>query len=191
MPDYLPPRVGVQYSEAHAEAATYANVRDVTLETIALYHPNFLDENGVPGAEFYFVNEYQNFIATLEDSAPRGAGTTVEFIRCPISTKLPNEQEQNMGNPEFNLNFSGVSGDIALQLDKAVLSDIPIEMTVRTYISTDPSGPSILPPLRMTVTSVSINEDVVTATATYPDPLRRGFPGMFYTRREYPTLSGR
>ena len=46
-------------------------------------------------------------------------------------------------------------------------------------------------PLVLVLTSCSLSDTRVTATATYGDPANRGFPGKDYTRLEYPGLSAR
>lgn len=183
MTTYLGAINGASISDAYAEAAAYAPTHRAMLETISLSHASF-------DATVRIVNDHADLQARLESSDEDVLGTLVTYTALPISTQWPEESDNGQA-PAFRITVDGVSGILAQQLDKALSTLDPVYMTVRLYASDDLDAPANDPPLRLVLTSCSLSDTRVTATATYGDPANRGFPGKDYTRAEYPGLAAR
>lgn len=177
MPHYLDKRYGVDLSEAYAEAATSAPINRVILETYELIHPSFTER-------ILIVNDFNDLTATLED------GSTHEFTPCPVTVVPPEENDEGK-TPTIHVQIDGVSSLIAERLEEASKQLARIEIVERVYVSDDLSGPAILPPLRLTLKTVSVNYTQVTAEASFSDPINRGFPKYDYLIREYPGLTAK
>lgn len=189
MPVYRPPLLGVSQSEALAEAYASATVGDPPAHTIALYHPNFLDESGNEMA-IYVVNDFQELQATIEAGAPLDAETEVTFQPVPYEFVLP-EQSDSGSPPEVQLSVDNVSAELIPHLDAAAISADPIRLIARTYLRSDTSAPHELPPLDLVIRNVSADLATVTASAGYGDLANRKFPSKDYRRDLYPALSAR
>lgn len=177
MPHYLDKRYGVDLSVAYAEAATSAPVDRVILATYEMLHPSFTEK-------ILIVNDFSPLRATLED------GTTHDFTPCPVTIVPPSESDDAQA-PTIQVQIDGVSSLIATQLEIAAKELQRIEVVERVYVSDDLSGPAILPPLKLTLKTVTINYTRVSAEASFSDPINRGFPKYDYLNREYPGLSAK
>lgn len=166
-------------SYAHLEAAAVAPITRVMLNTFELYHPL--------SGRHRFVNDHVNLLATLEATAPADASTEVEFTKAPLTINEPDESD-GAATPEISLSLDGVSGVMAAQLDLTRESLIPWILTERVYASDDTSGPAILPPTQMELSSVGIKGTALVIRATFGDPANVGVPRLTFRRREYPGL---
>lgn len=177
MPHYLDKRYGVDLSEAYAEAATSAPLDRTILYTYELIHPSFTER-------ILIVNDFSDLTATLED------GTKAEFTPCPVTIIPPTESDEAKA-PTIQVQIDGVSNLVATQLEEATRQMERVEIVERIYVSDDLSGPAVLPPLRLTLKTVSINYTQVTGEASFSDPINRGFPKYDYLNREYPGLTAK
>lgn len=189
MPTYLPPHAGVSYSEAYAEAITVASSHRVLFDTIEMRHPEFRDEADAPYA-IRVVADYEPLQATLESDAPMDAGAAVTFEPVPFELSGPDETDDSTA-PSVQLAIDGVSRLVVGQLDRAVQSLAPVEVTMRVYASDDTTAPAMLPVLHMTLTDVEVGETRITARAVHYDPANRSFPRALYTVATNPTLAAR
>lgn len=177
MPHYLDKRYGVTLAEAYAEAATSAPVTRTILYTYELLHPSFTEK-------ILIVNDFKDLTATLED------GTTHNFTPCPVTIIPPSESDEAK-TPSIKVEIDGVSALVATQLEIATRQLERVEIVERIYVSDDLSGPAVLPPLRLTLKTVTINYFKVTGEASFSDPVNRGFPNYDYLNREYPGLTAK
>lgn len=177
MPNYLDEKNGLTLSEAYAEAAASAPAGRIVHNTYELTHPSFTER-------ILIVNSYTPVTATLE------TGETVEFVPCPV-TVTPPEESEGAAIPAINIQIDGVSGLVVNALDLAIKTSERIGVIERVYVSDDLSAPAVLPPLRLTLREVEVNEYSVVASAGYDDPINRGFPAKEYLAREYPGLAAR
>lgn len=179
MPTYQDPRHGVSMSAAIAEAAAVAPDTRVMLTTFELYHPTCGRKR--------VVNNTTAFLATLEDDAPEDGGVEVEFLASRISINEPEESDQ-AGTPEISLTINNVSGLMSDALKLARGSLIPWQLTERVYASDDPSGPAILPPVVLLLSSCDSSGDAVIVKASFGDPAFVNIPRNTFTRAKYPGL---
>jgi len=187
MPTYRAPLHGVSFSEAYAEAIAVAPAHRAMLDTLELRHSEFIDDDGNPYA-IRIVCDYEDLMATLEDSAPMNAGETVEFKALPIEVSGPDETDSSE-TPSITIAIDGVSLHVVGQLDRAVQTLEPVQVTFRTYASDDTSGPAMLPVITMTLRDVEVGETRITARASFFDPTNRAFPRADYVATLYPGLS--
>ena len=174
MPHYLDARNGVTLSEAYAEAAASAPLDRAIIYTYELLHPSFTER-------ICIVNDFQNITAGLE------TGEQVEFIACPVQVVPPSESDGSEA-PTISVSIDGVSAIVASKLDEAARAHERITLVERQYVSDDLSAPCYLPPLSLTLKTVNVNATRVTASASFTDPVNRGFPSKDYLIREYPGL---
>lgn len=177
MPHYLDAIHGVSLSEAYAEAAATAPLERVVIYTYELEHPSFTEH-------ICIVNAFENVRAKLE------TGEDVEFIACPVQVKPPAESDA-AETPTLDVVIDGVSAIVAGQLDIAAQSHELIKITERIYVSDDLTAPAYLPPMKLTLQNVSVTATRVTASASFTDPINRGFPRADYLPRQYPGLMAR
>ena len=177
MPHYLDKRYGVDLSEAYAEAAASAPLERAIIYTYELTHPSFTER-------ICIVNGFENVTANLE------TGESVEFIACPVQIIPPSESDDAEA-PSIDVAIDGVSAIVAEQLEVAAQAHELIKITERIYVSDDLTAPAVLPPLCLTLQSVSVTATRVTASARFTDPINRGFPCKDYLPREYPGLMAR
>lgn len=187
MPHYLGPVHGVSFSEAYAEAIAVAPVGRAMVDTLELRHPEFRDDDGNPYA-IRIVCDYTDFTATLEDDAPMNAGQAVTFQALPVEVYGPDETDGGE-TPSVTVAIDGVSGHVLPQLDRAVQTLQPVELTWRVYASDDTSGPAVRPVLTMILRDVNVTETRIEGRATFADPTNRAYPRVEYSAAQYPGLS--
>ena len=187
MPTFPSPLNGVAFSAAYAEAIATARIDRVMLATYELRHPLFVDENGALYA-IRIVNDFADFAGTLEAGAPVNAGQAVLFKALPVEVSGPDESDSGIA-PAIAIAIDAVSPLLVQQLDYALSSLVPVQVTERIYASDDPSGPAVTPVLTMTLRDVVVTDTRVTARAIFDDPSNRGFPAQEYSADLYPGLS--
>lgn len=174
MPHYLDARYGVSLSEAYAEAAASAPLERAIIYTYELRHPSFEDR-------ILIVNDFTDIEATLE------TGEKGYFVACPVQV-IPPAENDNAETPTLDVTIDGVSAIVAQQLDVAATAHERIELIERIYVSDDLTYPAHMPPMRLTLKTVTVTNTRVTATAAFHDPVNRGFPKKDYQMAEYPGL---
>lgn len=177
MPHYMDKRHGVTLADAYAEAAASAPAHRSIIYTYELTHPSF-------ESRICIVNAFEGITATTEN------GESVDFVACPVQV-IPPPENDNAEAPSITVSIDGVSAAVAEQLESAAKTYDLIKITERIYVSDDLSAPAVLPPLSLTLQSVSITATRVTAQARFTDPINRGFPRKDYLPREYPGLTAR
>jgi len=189
MPVYKPIKKGVSYSQALAEAYASAPSDVVIFHTLELHHPSFYDGAGARTAA-RIVNDYNNLTATLEFNAPVNPGGSVTFYAIPFELTLPTEDDG--GSPgELVLSIDNCVQFLHGYLEAAAVSEAPIQVYYRPYLSTDLSAPHISPPLIMTINNIKTDDFRVTARCGFGSLTNRRFPYLNYTVARFPGLTAR
>lgn len=183
MPTYLPPRKGVTFSEAYAQAAAYAPIRRAMVRTYELWHPSL-------PAPARIVAQMDDIDATLEATAPRNPGETVNFLASFVEASRSEESDE-AATPSVNVTIDNVSGILSDALAAARGSMVPWELIERVYASDDLSGPAQLPVLKLTFTESVIDGTTAILKASYGDPVNFSVPRLTYKPEEYPGLTAR
>lgn len=173
MPDFT-------LSDALDEAYASAPSSEVVLHTLEIRHPDFTQPIRV-------VRDHQDFDAYLEADAPENPGEEVTFIAMAFDFTLPEVTKST--SPEIEIGLDNVSGEISAYLDIAANSPDLIEVTYRPYLASDPSGPSMNPPLTLTIRSVTADIFRVKAVAGFADLANKKFPSQTYDTERFAGLS--
>lgn len=173
MPDFT-------LSDALEEAYASAPSSEVVLHTLEIRHPDFTQPIRV-------VRDHQDFDAYLEADAPENPGEEVTFIAMAFDFTLPEVTKST--SPEIEIGLDNVSGEISAYLDIAANSPDLIEVTYRPYLASDPSGPSMNPPLTLTIRSVTADIFRVKAVAGFADLANKKFPSQTYDTERFAGLS--
>jgi hypothetical protein len=175
----------MSYTEAIKEAYASADLTEIVLDTLELRHPNFVDDNGNPTA-IRIVRAYQDYSLCLELNAPVNAGQYVTFVGCPFDFTLPAWDETQV--PQLQIKIDNVDRRITKYLEEASSSVVPIGVTYRPYLASDPSAPQMNPPFSFTLSKVVVDVFQVVGTATTNDVNNWPFPNDKYTAKRFPGL---
>lgn len=174
------------WDEALEEAYASAPVDEWEYFTLEFHHPNFKDDLGHSTA-VRVVLAYEDKDFRLENTAVLNPGEVVTFQKCAFDFKHPGFEEGKV--PSLALSIDGVSREISKQLEYAIASLQPIDVYVRTYLNSDPEGPTMDPPYRFTLTDVQVDVFQVTGTCNLQDVHNWPFPANKYTRQRFPGLN--
>ena len=161
------------------EAYASAPATEVILHTLEIRHPSFTTPIRV-------VRDHNDFAAFLEADAPINGGEQVTFVAMAFDFKLPDVTKAT--SPEIEISIDNVSAELTGYMDTASQSQELIEITYRPYLASDPSGPSMDPPLTLVVRSVNVTIFRVVAKAGFGDIANRKFPNQVYTTTRFPGL---
>ncbi|CAB4122145.1 Domain of unknown function DUF1833 [uncultured Caudovirales phage] len=176
---------GSLYSQALREAYASAPSNSIIIHTLEFRHPSFIDDSGANTA-LRVVRDWVDLTAYLEANAPLNAGKQVTFTAYAFDFQLP--EMSGGAAPEITITIDNVSRLIEQNLERAILSPYPVEVTYRPYLSTDLSGPQMNPPLTMIIKSVETSDLSVMARAGFPDLANKRFPALDYTPTQFPGL---
>lgn len=179
MPTYLPPRLGVSYSEALAERMASNKQGDPILLTLELQNENFVDDDGAPTSA-WIVNDFRPLVAVDEN------GNTRTFQPVPFRYTKP-EQTDSGAPAAVQIEIDNVSQLLTAQLLRA--GRTPVFVIERQFLPSDTTAPHILPVTRMTLTNVQAGSTTVTGQAVFGDFSNRKFPFYTYTRERFPALA--
>lgn len=174
-------RNGVTMTEALQEHSAIAPLGRALLYAYELWHPTLPEP-------FRFVDDVVPLTATLEATAPRDPGATVEFISCPLSMQRP-EESDTASNPTISMGRPDVSGELKRVLDTARGSLEPWVLIERVYASDDTSEPALLPPLQYEVDAVGLSQGSANLSASYGDHINEAVPRITFRRDQYPGLT--
>lgn len=177
----------MSYSDAIAEAYASAPLDDINIDTIELYHPNFIDEEGRPTAVRVALG-YDDWVLKLENEAILNAGQYVTFLGCEFTFSMPEFSDDS--SPSIQITISNVSREIAryLELAQSSLAVDPIKLTYRPYLASDTSKPQMDPPIIMELSDVDVDAFQATGTATLQDIHNAAFPNNVYDYKRFPGL---
>ena len=126
-------------------------------------------------------------VARLEEDAPRNAGEYVAFLSLAFQLELPTEDAEQL--QEIDVTLDNVGREIVEHLDAANLSQLPVEVRYRPYISSDISQPRMDPPLMVELGPVEVDVFTAKGRARIFDIGQRAFPSESYTAKKYPGLA--
>lgn len=178
------------WSDVIREAYASAPKDIVVLYTLEFWHPSFdvparvVRDHGVLLAEepeVIFGREL-----TLEATAPRNAGETVQFIEAAFSASQPVQAADVM--PTLTLSVDSVPGDLAAALKASTETPGEIEVVYREYFPDAPGGPQyVLGDLTLQRTSATMFR--VEGKAGFFDPTSKSCPSTEYNANDYPSLA--
>ena len=166
-----------------AEKEAYANADDsrITLYTLELYHPKFIDEDNNPQT-LYIVNDNDPLTAEVDD------GSTVTFLPFGFSIKRPPISEEP--DPSLNVSVDNVSGYLTPYLDTASRQPSRIRCVFRPYLVDQEEGSiTRLSSLPLSIRNASATMTTVTLTAAFINPANIAFPKEPYSSDRFPGLS--
>lgn len=167
-------------SAALMEAYAAAPVDDVDYHTLEIWHPVF-------SLPIRVVRDFDDLDARIEAGAARDAGLVVTFVRFAFDIVPP--EQTSTGVPQCVIEMDNVDQSILSQLDLAVGQPEKVTVIWRTYLaSTALIGPENLPPMELTIQSVSTTVWRIRAVAGFPDLLNRKFPAAVYDLATFPGL---
>lgn len=172
-------------SQAIKEAYATAPANVVTLNTLELRHPAFVDEFDQQTALRVVLNN-ENITARLEGDAPLNPGEDVLFVAMNFSFTLP--EIDDSGTAQIRVQIDNVSREIGDNIEKTILYPDSIAITYRPYLSDDLTQPQMDPPLTMEVSDIDLDVFKVTLTAGFADIVNRRFPAELYTAERFPGL---
>ena len=196
------------YRDAIREAYASAPSDVVDLHTLEIYHPAFVEtiyvvRNHQDMASWIRVggSEVQTFldglttdaqdriglVARIEDGAARNGGELVGFFAVAFELDLP--EGSSSPSPELVLTIDNASLEISDALFRAANSPHSVEIIYRPYLSTDISGPQMIPPLSFQLTHAPAQNGVISARATMLNLGNLTFPNKRYTYKFSPRLS--
>jgi len=178
MPDII--RKGVTLAQALQEAAAVAPIYRQMLYCYELWHPTLL-------APIYFVNDNGDLSAFIEPTAARNANNEVEFLSCPMSVSRPEESDQPEA-PKISMSRPDLAGMMRPLLALARGTLDPWVIIERVYASDDLSGPALLPPLEVELTSIDMVGSALQIAAQLDDDGTLAVPAITFRRTEYPGL---
>lgn len=167
---------GVTAQDAILEAATRAYAGRVIFDCFSIEHPLLPDV-------LYFVNNREPFTASLPDG-----GGVVTFEACPVRISKPEESDQ-AATPEIKLDIDNISGGIsrALRIIRGSLD--PMVLTDYLYANDQTSGPVVMPPTVLYITSIAFDENSATLAGSFGDAGNYAIPALTVKRGNYPALS--
>lgn len=151
------------------------------VRTIEVWHPQF-------GTVYRFVNDYSNFVGTLESTAPRNPGASVTFTAATLQIEDP--AERNDSDQLLSITVGATDGQLHAIIDQISGSGYlsQCEIIYRKYYSGDTSAPAV-PPLYLFMSGVNFdNGDSATITAEDSD-LSSKRSGILYTLEFFPGLA--
>lgn len=173
-------------SQALQEAYASAPNDVIIFHTLEVRHPDFKDEAGQSVA-IRVVRDQVDLFARLEDLAPLDAGQQVRFVAMGFELDLPPVDIAPV--PEISISLDNVTREIVEHLDAASISEYPIEITYRPYLSCDLEGPQMDPPITLVITEVEADVQRVVAKARMVDIGSKTFPSRLYTAIDFPGLA--
>lgn len=167
-------------SAALAEAYASAPVDQVIYHTLEIWHPAF----SVP---IRVVRDTVALEARIEAGAARDAGAIVTFVAYAFDIVPPDQT--STGVPQCVIEIDNISREILAQIDLAVTEPDPIIVIYRSYLSDmaliDPEN---IPPMELTLITISATPLRIRATAGFPDLVNRRFPMLDYELERFPGL---
>lgn len=143
----------------------------VFLDTLEIAHP--LQDT------IYLVRDRVDHDFTVD-------GVVRTFTACGFRFALPSAGEN--GLQELGLAIDNVDRRPSDFVQAVKLSDQPVQVTYRPYLSNDPATCQMNPPLVLFLTDIVITPADVQGRATFADVLNRSFLAELYTRRRFPAL---
>jgi hypothetical protein len=144
------------------------------VETLEFAHSLF-------GRSYFMTNDTQPWNFLLED------GRNVKFEAVPFRVVLP--ANDHGGNQDLSVTLANIGRDLVDPLEAAIAKpQEPIKCTYRVYIDQENTMPQNTPPLTLTIATVQVSQETVSAVATRADVLNKAFPDKLYRYDDFPGL---
>lgn len=144
------------------------------IETLEFHHSMF-------GRSYYMTNDTVPWSFQLE------TGAVVTFEAVPFRIVLPSNDHG--GNQDLSLTLANIGRDLIDPLELAITKpQEPVRCTYRVYIDQVNSLPQNSPPLTLSISTVQVSQDAVSAVATRADVLNKKFPSKLYRYDDFPGL---
>lgn len=166
-------------SAALAEAYASAPSDEVIYHTLEIRHAAFTTPIRV-------VRDIADLTARLEATAPANPSEMVTFIRFAFDLVRP--EVSSIGIPQCTIELDNVSREILANIELAMTSIEPIEVTYREYLASDLEVPQNDPPMTLEITSISADVFRIKATASFSNIGNNRFPREEYTTERFPGL---
>lgn len=145
------------------------------VETLELAHPSFAQT-------YYLTNDFEEWVFQDEGATPH------VFQRVPFTLKLPKHDGE--GRQDLQVAISNIGRELIDQIELAIQAPrSPIKCVYRVYLNTANSTPQNNPPLELSILTLDVNTEAVTATATRSDILNKRFPADVYRIDNFPGLN--
>jgi hypothetical protein len=132
------------------------------------------------------------YLAKAEDGENRIGtidGVDQTFLAIPFEVVLPRKDGE--GQQDMTVRIGNVGEEMTHALDAAVaLPHEPIRCRYTVFIEGNKT-PQINPPLELSLTDISLTQELMTATATRYNVFNRPFPSVVYRNTEFPGLKRR
>lgn len=113
-------------------------------------------------------------------------GASVQFLPIPFKVSLPNKE--TTGRQDFSIAISNVFNQGKVIMDAAIEDPkSPIKLYYTVYILGN-AEPQYDPPIELSLTDITLNESVLTGTATRSDIINLKFPRQVYRPEAWPGL---
>lgn len=159
-------------SDALKEAYATAPSNILYLDTLAIAHPL--------ADTLYLVKDRVDHFLKLE------TGEVVQFLPTGFRFVLPAAGDN--GLQELSIAVDNVDRRPSDFINLVRESAEPVTVTYRPYLSTNPEGPEMNPPLVLFLTDIVVTSVEITGRATFADILNRSYLSENYTRRRFPGL---
>ena len=134
----------------------------------------------IEGSELFIIQDKKAWTLTLEDAR------VVDFEPVGFRFRLPGAGDN--GLQELSISIDNVDRRLSDFIDLVKDFNTPVTLTYRPYLSSDTSGPQMIPPLKLYLRDVVITPFEVNGRATFADVINKKFPSELYTRSRFPSL---
>lgn len=165
-----------------AEKEAYANADDtrITLYTLELYHPKFIDSDNNPQT-LYIVNDNDPLTSEIDD------GSRVTFL--PFGFTVKREPINEEPDPSMNIGVDNVSGYLTPYLDIASRQPSRIRCVFRPYLVDQEEGSiTRLSSINLSIRNASVTMTSATLTAAHINPANLPFPKEIYSSDRFSGL---
>jgi hypothetical protein len=144
------------------------------IETLELSHSSF-------PRTFYINNGVKPWAFKLED------GTPIDFEPVPFQVVLPTVDGK--GQQDLQILIDNVGRDAMDAIEAAALNpQETIAVVARVYLNVAGSLPQNDPPLKLTLSQIEVQKDVIAGVATRSDTLNKPFPSELYRVDKFPGM---
>src|SRR5262245_57062738 len=182
----MSPSINNLWSEAMMEAVTLAPSNDHILHVRELRHPSSSPTSVRCVRDYGSLQiagdpDIYGHMLTLESDAPLNPSTSVLFVGCMFDMSLPSQHDNP---PSIEISIDNVTQIISEQLDAAIGSSAPIEVTYREYLDSDHTTPQYILGGGV-LQSVISTLNRVRGTIVFTDFINQNFPGLVYQPNKY------
>lgn len=172
----------MSYTDAIAEAYASAPIDELALDTLELYHPAFIDDQGLPTA-VYVVLGYDDWELKLPADAILNANKKVKFLGCAFEFTLSEVSDDTI--PQIQLSIKNANRQMSRYLELAAYSEKVIQVTYRPYLASDPDTVQLDPCPTFDLSDVTLDAFSAKGVASLQDVHNMPFPSEKYTPNRF------